>query len=253
MNLRQTLLLSAVLATSHAFAQVAYDDASDPTYDGGWSDGSNGGFGFRPWSFYNDRPETHFRTGDSTAGGLHQGINTGGRAFSLEYIPFDGISANRFFDSDVVDGQSFGIDILNQDQTDYSISRLEIYTTNYNGLTCGIWNGTVMVAFFGVETSYYTMPTTAGVHLDVAPLESGRLKVTVRSLQNGQSHSVTSSWNNYGPLDFFNVNSSGNGNPDLTFVNRMQVVVVPEPGMFAFLGVVFTLLARRCRVKPWSA
>lgn len=249
MNLRHALLLIALLATSYASALVAYDDAADPTYNSGWSDGSNGGYGFEPWSFYNDRPETHFRMGDSTQGGQRQGINTGGRAFSLEYIPFDGISANRFFASDVVDGQSFGIDVLHQDTTDHSISRLEIYTTNYNGLTCGIWNGTVMVAFFGVETFYYTMPTESGVHVDIAPLASGRLKTTVRSLQSGQSYSVTSSWNNYGPLDFFNINSTGNGNPDLTFVNRMQVVAVPEPGTFAILWVAVPLLARRCRAK----
>jgi hypothetical protein len=250
MNLRQALLIPALLATSYASAQVAYDDASDPTYDSGWSEGSNGGYGFQPWTFYNDQPETHFKTGDSTGGGLHPGINTGGRAFSFEYLPFGGISANRFFDSDVVYGQSFGIDVLNQDPTDHSISRLEIYTTNYNGLTCGIWSGTVMVAFFGVETFYYTMPTEAGVHFDIEPLASGKLKTTVRSLKYGETHSVTSSWNNYGPLDFFNISSTGTGNPDRTFVNRMQVVSVPEPGTFAILGVALTLLSRRCRAKP---
>ncbi|MCS6770830.1 MAG: hypothetical protein NZ740_02250 [Kiritimatiellae bacterium] len=30
-------------------ANLAYDDASDPAYSGGWTNGANGGYGFAPW------------------------------------------------------------------------------------------------------------------------------------------------------------------------------------------------------------
>ncbi len=234
-----------------AMAQIAYDDAADSAYDTGWSDGSNGGFGFSPWSFYDELPDPHFLISDSTSGGLHGGINTNGRAFSMTYIPFGGISAGRYFNSDVIAGQRFSIDILHQDPLNMSVSRLEVYTPYYDGFTVAIDNGQVMVAFFGVESFIYDLPTESGIHVDVDPLASGQLKVGVQSLFNGESRSVISTWNTYGSLRQFNVNCNGTGTPDQTFVNRMQVTPVPEPSSFAILGLGYVALRhrRRCHTK----
>jgi hypothetical protein len=45
------MIVGAVaLATSATAANLAYDDASDSVYSGGWTNGSNGGYGFGPWS-----------------------------------------------------------------------------------------------------------------------------------------------------------------------------------------------------------
>jgi PEP-CTERM motif len=44
---------SGTIAWSSAmcYAQVAYDDASDPVYNDGWQAGDNGGYGFTAWNF----------------------------------------------------------------------------------------------------------------------------------------------------------------------------------------------------------
>jgi hypothetical protein len=52
-RLAAATVVSGSMAWSSAmcFAQLAYDDATDPVYTDGWEAGDNGGFGFTPWNF----------------------------------------------------------------------------------------------------------------------------------------------------------------------------------------------------------
>jgi hypothetical protein len=47
---RVIAILGALALANFAWgANLASDDASDPAYSGGWTNGSNGGSGFGPW------------------------------------------------------------------------------------------------------------------------------------------------------------------------------------------------------------
>jgi hypothetical protein len=86
---RSLVLALIVVAPAPASAAIvlAYDDAADPTYNSGWAAGSNGGFGFGPW--------THsifgllHAMGDSNLNGSlgGPGINVGGRAWEAAHQP----------------------------------------------------------------------------------------------------------------------------------------------------------------------
>ena len=85
-------LAAAALAVGTANAQVLASDNSS-NYSGGWTDGSNGGFGFTPWQITVDNnPPTYFAgnfIGDPNFGGV---TGMGTQAFGLYANP-DGTAA----------------------------------------------------------------------------------------------------------------------------------------------------------------
>jgi hypothetical protein len=58
---------SVAWSSAACYAQLAYDDATDPVYADGWTAGDNGGFGFTPWNFDNDPGAVGTTTIDSTS------------------------------------------------------------------------------------------------------------------------------------------------------------------------------------------
>lgn len=246
MKLIQASIALAILSlTPAARASFAYDSAADAAYNGGWIDGTNGGFGFDPWRFYNDKTDTRFTMADSTNGGAHGGINTAGRAFAMKYNPGEGIAAIRNFSSLVMAGSQFDIDLIHQDATPNSYSVLDVYSDVGIGIGCHIDSDLIGLDFFGFEYYNLQMPTADGVHFSIAPLASGQLKVSITSLQTNLTQSVTSTYNNYHNLMFFDVSRVGNGPADTTFVNNLAVNAVPEPATMSVLALGTLALVRR--------
>ena len=115
------LLVTGLVTSSALAALPASDTAADPTYNNGWTDGSNGGFGFDPWAITTNNDNIdHFAgtfIGDAGASGVNPAINTGGRAFGM-YANVIGntsgasVSAQRNFTGGPLQvGQSFSLDI----------------------------------------------------------------------------------------------------------------------------------------------
>ena len=42
---------TTAFSSAMCYAQIAFDNATDPVYNNGWQAGDNGGFGFGPWNF----------------------------------------------------------------------------------------------------------------------------------------------------------------------------------------------------------
>ena len=94
----------------HAAFLVAYDDASDPAYDAGWTSGSNGGYGFGAWSFFN---LASFATGQSNDNGTQAGpgIDLAGRAWmGQQATGWNGAIASRGI-GQYATGEVFEIDV----------------------------------------------------------------------------------------------------------------------------------------------
>jgi hypothetical protein len=101
---------------------LAYDDASAPAYSGGWTHGSNGGYGFGPWTLmFNNAILTigdSATNGDGVDDGITYGsigdgdINTAGVAwrFFPDYFGF-AYAARPFTGGALNIGQPFSIDI----------------------------------------------------------------------------------------------------------------------------------------------
>lgn len=117
-------------------AAVAYDDASDPAYSGGWTNGSNGGYGFGPWVLAHPTPATAFGIGPSTENddGLDDGTIGGlvgdgdiGTAFRLRGDAGIATAGRRFLSGPLGIGETFSIDFDNgwQNETTYSIRLYE--------------------------------------------------------------------------------------------------------------------------------
>jgi hypothetical protein len=70
-------LSATAMSSAMCYAQLAYDDATDPVYDDGWDEGDNGGSGFGPWSF-----DGTYDTLDPGGQAMDDGLQTGTQASS---------------------------------------------------------------------------------------------------------------------------------------------------------------------------
>ena len=82
------LLLCVLIGPIVVHASLpAFDSAADPAYNSGWADGSNGGYGFGPWSITTNNDNTQHFAGtfiaDAGASGVNSAIDTDGRAFGM--------------------------------------------------------------------------------------------------------------------------------------------------------------------------
>ena len=70
------ITISAVIAgTEGGLITNANDSASNAAYSGGWTNGSNGGTGFGPWTLYNDANAGHFASSNGWGFWSHEGTN----------------------------------------------------------------------------------------------------------------------------------------------------------------------------------
>ena len=274
------LLVASTLAFSpHAHGTIAFDSASDPAYGGGWTNGSNGGYGFGPWNLSHPSPSTTFGIGPSTANGdgLDDGVYNGvpsdgdiGIALRLQGTNFTATAGRLFSSGRLAIGQTFSIDFDNGDygyetryaiqlyQTDSSFNPVDLafelflhLGSFYGYLDTGF--GTTTLIEYGTEGLRFSFSLTGEIDYGTATNYS-----YVASLVRADG--VSTSWTGevaYRP-DYLQLEHSIPIGADATvngfYVNNLSIV--PEPSTLAILvcgaGCLWLrtrYLAHRARVK----
>jgi hypothetical protein len=253
---RSLLFLAAVAAAPTSLGViVAYDDASDPTYNSGWANGSNGGFGFSPWSHGNTGNTggaliISSSMGNGSGGG--PGIDTpGNRAWTIQsnqsnHFPH----AFRGWSHVIQPGDTFSVDLdTGWPNASFSIQQFGLYgagntmvfiiaqsgSANYQ-----YWNGSnytdsgVALTDGGIRATFqWTSPTNclAGI--------------TVLSTSNTTFKNITAGL----PTGNLAVQTLGAMTNQDFYINRMQIDAVPEPASLAAVSVGCFALLRRRRVR----
>ncbi|HJT81454.1 MAG TPA: PEP-CTERM sorting domain-containing protein [Chthoniobacterales bacterium] len=246
----------------------AFDSAADPAYNTGWTDGSNGGFGFTPWQITTNNDNTeHFAgtfIGDAGDSGVNPAINTDGRAFGM-YANTTGntdgasVSAMRdFAGGPLVAGQSFSLDIainfrdgskgiiLNGDGTPFG-PILGAFSTggfpHHHSLT--LYD---VVTLQNVNYTFSDYHADSLFHLTFTMLDLTHLQAHLtRTTASGTEDLVTLTANSR-PATGFNLfyGSTAQSAPELDlFFNNFAVV--PEPSTIALITTGLTLTAIRIR------
>ncbi|MDW8263635.1 MAG: PEP-CTERM sorting domain-containing protein, partial [Phycisphaerales bacterium] len=264
---RKLVRLAAFLVlTSCALLEAAdnaYDAASNSAYTGGWSNGSNGGFGFGAWSLspasntgnagFFIASSTENGDGDSNGDG---DINTAGNAFGLYGNSGQTASAVRSFNGGALTiGQSFYIRMDNG----------FIDTGGTVGLGLQNSSGTNRIEFYfsGGDSTYRVNPvisspiatgvnfTDEGLRLQFTVESSTQVRVIVRNNSGASTlfnQLVTvASATDISRFRLFNANA-GSGPARNLYFNEMAV---PEPGglLPLALGVGWLLSGRRRAVS----
>ncbi len=250
-----SILFPALFTAAVLFAISARGQSTDNAGNYGtiasstWTNGSNGGTGYGPWSFNNSGTvaQSGETLNDSTANGAggHAGINSGnGAAWGLYGNNSQTASAVRPFSSVLQLGQSFSIDFEN--------GFLQ------NGGTVGLGlqeaNGNNRVEFFFVGgQSDYTLQTTSGadtgigftdtgLHLTFTLTSADTMNVSVTGLNGNASSYSTNNISLEGDagasiaqVRLFNFNA-GNGTSQNDFYNNMSLSAVPEPSTILMVG-----------------
>lgn len=257
------LTIYTLAASAASAALPAFDSAANSAYDNGWSNGSNGGFGFDAWSIANNSDSTHFAgtfIGDAGASGVNPSVDTSGRAFGMysntaPNTSGASVSAQRdFAGGPLLAGQSFSLDIainyrdgskgilLNGDGTPFG-PVLGAFETggfpNQHSLT--LYD---VVTLQNVNYTFSDYHADSLFHLTFTMIDLAHLQANLtRTTASGTDNLVTLTVNSR-PATGFNLfyGSTAQYAPqeDLFFNNFAVsgVVPVPEPTTLHLLGVV---------------
>jgi hypothetical protein len=240
-------------------AQLAFDQASNATYSGGWSAGQDGGYGFGAWSF--DGTTSPGGTADP---GAQQGmsssspVGTAWTMFNLGTAPPSGISdVGRSITGGLPIGRTFetviqnptgyhfygGFDIMFLNGTDNNgagnnAAALRVSEFNYY-TSYPYWN---INDSNGGTTSPLSSSTTAvaGMRLDLTLTSATAYSLTLTPLSN-PSGAYTQTGAYAGPINYVNFRlydglSSGLTDTTDNFeISYMEVV--PEPSALALIGL----------------
>ena len=236
----------AFLFSSARAASNAFDDAADPTYASGWTNGSNGGFGFGPWTITANPPGTTSAetfVGDSTtlapnnSGG---NVNTSGVSFGLFGYNDAYVNAIRSFNAPLSIGQTFSIQIA----VNYRNGNKGFDVTDPNGnnifdLNIGGDDYSVNNTGGGTTNLFdkaYDPNTVFTVYITQTSDTEGSWTI-IRS--GGMSGTASSGIFPYqgvaAGINIYNVQTTdGNLPQDYLFVNNLQII--PEPSTLALLA-----------------
>jgi hypothetical protein len=235
-------MLSFELAVAAYAATPGSDNANDPAYVSGWTNGTDGGTAatFGPWTLTPSPNSTNagFLIGDSTtlsAGNTGGNINTSGKSFELFGFDSGGnADATRAFDSALTVGQEFSLDLAVNFLNGVKGFDLLVGTTSKFELNMGnssytVFNSNSNGDIFGDAYSSNTV-----FHLDFlqTSLTGGTWTIT-RS--GGLTGTATGTYNG-DPTGFhlYDHQTSGGGAPeDSLYVNNL--LVVPEPTTLSLL------------------
>jgi hypothetical protein len=257
---------STAFSSAMCYAQIAFDNASDPVYNNGWQAGDNGGFGFGPWNFDGTYDSPVQQTIDSASP-----FNQLGTAWTLfnplgpipgpEPPPDEGTDiarAGRGF-APLQVGQTLRMVIDNPTQRNFfrgyiiklntggenicygnvgcttmgpNATRLSIGTFEY--FTDGKW-------FPAFSPDVFDTDTDAGVQIDVSLTSPDSYVAKMTPLDNpGQSFVASGALEETGAINwvqFEMFNTDSNPNAATDFYIRSVSIVIPEPAT-AFLMLV---------------
>ena len=244
---------ATTMLTGICSGQIAADFATDPAYQGGWSAGQNGGFGFTPWSF-----------AGTSGSAVQQGMNSSssfnqiGQAWTL-FNPlgspagtdlaqagrgFTALQVGQTFET-VIDNPSLhtfyrGYTIRLASGTDNTaVERFAAYTFEY--FSNGNWftgNGTGnhATSLFDTDTSAagmrldFTLTGEESYHLSMTPLNNPANAYTEDGTLKGSGPV------NYILFNFYNTQSNP-ANPTDFYISGMTISEVPEPSTLALIGL----------------
>ena len=266
-------------------ASPAFDSAADPAYNGGWLSGTNGGFGFGPWSPGTPPGGSIGPLGSSATNGagdldndgdINTPRNASGRAWGLSVsaaferggqVVAPGISVNRMLQGQLAVGQTFSVDFDNGIIADPVLSDgmhhpgvtgwAFINAASLDGYEFTVRPDRPDYLFDGMDTGVPL--TTEGVHCEftfLQPRQLGALpypwefKITPLS-PGSQTHVLTGLWTTdirFLPDEFvFSDGAAGSDPANAVYINNLSVTNVPEPGSVGPALVGTALLLRRRR------
>jgi hypothetical protein len=255
---------AAAMLTGICSAQIAADNASNPTYAGGWAAGQNGGSGFGAWSF-----DGTVSPGTSTADpGAQQEITTSspvGRAwtmFNLGSAPTSsglsdtgraitepgGLQVGQTFQT-VIDNPTRyhffgGFDMLFTDGTDNNpagdnTAAIRVGEFNYGGQDWQINDSSG-----GTDTGLSSLTTgVAGMELDLTLTSATAYSLTLTPLNGATPYTQSGTY--AGPIDYVNYRlydgaSSGPTDTANNYEIRSMDIVPDASPTAALLGLVST-------------
>jgi hypothetical protein len=243
--------LAVLQPTPQSPANLALDTAADSAYAGGWTNASNGGYGWSgPWSFSTNPTGSSgqfLRT--SQANGSNDGnIDTLERSWGLWASGGGSITGRRDFSHSLQPGESFVIDLDNgYIETNGSVG----FTLDGNGDPKA--SSQFTFAFQGGHTNYTITTgkyywvntidtgvgfTSKGVHVVVLLGEGGNYSCAITP--NGGSTTVISGTGlaaseGLGHVELFNSNA-GTGSDHDSFFNNIAIVPPPSVTGFEVIG-----------------
>lgn len=241
-----TVLLS-IVASANALVTLAYDDASDAAYTGGNVNGLNGGYGFSFWSSSptsNTGNAGNFQfTSSQNGSGASGNIDTAGLSWGLYANSGQSSSIHRGFNIPMVGYRKISLEFDN--------GWLD------NGAEAFVKIGTYEFGFTGGQSTYWFDKGLGRSSTGLAFTADG-LEITLELFANGNY--LFSAKDKVSTSTYFNANTggvmpanisttnfnAGGGANFNSYINKMKVEAVPEPGtavaMIAGLGMI---LARR--------
>ena len=243
--------LAVLLAGPAVAAMPAFDDASDPVYDNGWSGGDDGGSGWLSGWLGLNAPATYAVT-TSTANGdgdsdMDGDIDTGGRAWAITVNTLS-VPANvsRQFEPVLSVGQTVTVEIDHDPVPDPGAGGIRLISSIGEQRFALIWLGSNQDYFaLGADFQAMNVPYT-DEGLTIAFHFTGTDSFSVDLTPIGGPTTTVSGMLTAGlDLKTLILNASSSGATESWFFNS---IAVPEPGSGASAGVVLvTLLLLRRR------
>jgi hypothetical protein len=232
-------------AVAGSVTTQAFDNAAQSAYSGGWTNGSNGGFGFDPWTLATSSAGTSsngFFVGVSTnnASGASPGIDTGGQSWGLYANSGNTSVAYRAFASSVPVGGTLKIDMRNGYIDTGGIDGFALRHGNVTGSTANYNAGARLQYYFVGGASDYTVVdasgtnvttvsyTGTGQHLMFALGTNDAYTLTVIDNASGNTNATLSgtlggtSGSSLDSISFYNINAGAN-NPYNLFFNSLSI------------------------------
>ncbi|HVU62938.1 MAG TPA: hypothetical protein VHC70_03110 [Phycisphaerales bacterium] len=273
MKLVSVLTCAAGLALcAPAFASLpASDNADDPAYSGGWTGGTNGGYGWFPWVINVDQASGFAGTFLAGAGnGDLNNIKSPNHAWGIyannggvqRVAAYRRLTGDAFNTNNLVNGQTITIFQENGSIQGGGFVGMSFGAANLAALDpfslglSGSPNGQSTFGFFGGDNDYKIIDadgtldtgigfTDAGLRVDftLVNTSSGAYNMTVTRLSDNTVFNFNGRHINGG------IDSIGLYNYDAEFNDQFfnSVAIVPGPGSMALLGLGGLLAARRRR------
>jgi hypothetical protein len=233
--------VAVVASAARAETTIASDNAGN--YGGGWTDGSNGGTGFEPWSLSSGGGTGGFGgnfIGNPTAAEIE---NFGATAFGQFANPTDSgafANADRALSQALEVGDVFSFQwAVNFDSDGSGNKGFNLYSGGTGGtqlinVNMGGFPGDITVNGSNTNFAYGKNPMTWSFEMT----DATTLSVTATP-RDGVGSNYTGSFTVANPPDAFRFYASGlaAGDQRQPYFNNFEVVAVPEPGL-ALLGLV---------------